>query len=81
MARALSVDLRIRVLAAAAGATHREAGERFEVSAATVTGGAAGIHRACVRRVAETVGLVSSVLQVFAPRESSAHPCYATVME
>lgn len=38
MSRALSVDLRVRVLAAvAAGATHREAGERFGVSAASVS--------------------------------------------
>lgn len=38
MSRALSVDLRVRVLGAvAAGATHREAGERFGVSAASVS--------------------------------------------
>lgn len=38
MSRALSVDLRVRVLrAVAAGATHREAGERFGVSAASVS--------------------------------------------
>jgi len=38
MSRALSVDLRIRVLGAvAAGATHREAAERFGVSAASVS--------------------------------------------
>lgn len=38
MSKALSVDLRIRVLAAVeAGATHREAGERFGVSAASVS--------------------------------------------
>jgi transposase len=38
MSRALSIDLRVRVLAAvAAGATHREAGERFGVSAASVS--------------------------------------------
>jgi transposase len=38
MSKALSVDLRVRVLAAvAAGATHREAGERFGVSAASVS--------------------------------------------
>lgn len=38
MSRALSVDLRIRVLAAVeAGATHRETGERFGVSAASVS--------------------------------------------
>jgi transposase len=38
MSKALSIDLRIRVLAAvAAGATHREAGERFGVSAASVS--------------------------------------------
>ena len=37
MSRALSVDLRVRVLGAvAAGATHREAAERFGVSAASV---------------------------------------------
>lgn len=35
MSRALSIDLRVRVLAAvSAGATHRKAGERFGVSAA-----------------------------------------------
>jgi transposase len=39
MSRALSVDLRVRVLAAVqAGATHREAAERFGVSAASVSG-------------------------------------------
>jgi transposase len=38
MSRALSVDLRIRVLGAvAAGATHRETAERFGVSAASVS--------------------------------------------
>lgn len=38
MSRALSVDLRIRVLGAvAAGAMHREAAERFGVSAASVS--------------------------------------------
>ncbi len=38
MSRALSVDLRVRVLAAvAAGATHRQAAERFGVSAASVS--------------------------------------------
>ena len=38
MSKALSVDLRMRVLAAVAGgATHREAGERFGVSAASVS--------------------------------------------
>jgi transposase len=38
MSRALSVDLRIRVLGTvAAGATHREAAERFGVSAASVS--------------------------------------------
>lgn len=38
MAKALSVDLRVRVVAAvAAGATHREAAERFGVSAASVS--------------------------------------------
>ena len=38
MSKALSVDLRTRVLAAvAAGATHREAGARFGVSAASVS--------------------------------------------
>ena len=38
MSRALSVDLRVRVLrAVAAGATHREAAERFGVSAASVS--------------------------------------------
>jgi transposase len=38
MPRALSVDLRVRVLAAVAqGWTHREAGERFGVSAASVS--------------------------------------------
>lgn len=38
MSKALSVDLRVRVLAAvAAGLTHREAGERFGVSAASVS--------------------------------------------
>lgn len=40
MSKALSVDLRVRVLAAvSAGATHREAAERFGVSAASVSGG------------------------------------------
>jgi len=38
MSRALSVDLRVRVLRAlAVGATHREAAERFGVSAASVS--------------------------------------------
>jgi transposase len=38
MSRALSVDLRVRVLGAVAGgATHREAAERFGVSAASVS--------------------------------------------
>lgn len=38
MSKALSVDLRVRVLGAvAAGATHREAAERFGVSAASVS--------------------------------------------
>ncbi|MFI3905139.1 IS630 family transposase [Ochrobactrum sp. S1502_03] len=38
MSKALSVDLRVRVLAAvAAGATHRDAAERFGVSAASVS--------------------------------------------
>lgn len=38
MSKALSLDLRIRVLAAVhAGASHREAGERFGVSAASVS--------------------------------------------
>lgn len=38
MSKALSLDLRVRVLAAVhAGATHREAGERFGVSAASVS--------------------------------------------
>jgi transposase len=38
MSKALSVDLRTRVLAAVAeGATHREAGARFGVSAASVS--------------------------------------------
>ena len=38
MSRALSVDLRVRVLGAvAAGARHREAAERFGVSAASVS--------------------------------------------
>jgi transposase len=38
MSKALSVDLRIRVLAAvSSGATHREAAERFGVSAASVS--------------------------------------------
>ena len=38
MSKALSLDLRIRVLAAvAAGASHREAAERFGVSAASVS--------------------------------------------
>lgn len=37
MVKALSVDLRVRVLAAvAAGLSHREAGQRFGVSAASV---------------------------------------------
>lgn len=38
MSKALSVDLRVRVLqAVAAGASHREAGDRFGVSAASVS--------------------------------------------
>jgi transposase len=38
MSRALSIDLRVRVLSAvAAGASHREAAERFGVSAASVS--------------------------------------------
>jgi transposase len=38
MSRALSVDLRVRVLVAVAGGlTHRQAGERFGVSAASVS--------------------------------------------
>ena len=38
MSRALSLDLRVRVLAAVhAGASHREVGERFGVSAASVS--------------------------------------------
>lgn len=38
MSKALSVDLRVRVLAAvAAGSTHREAAKRFGVSAASVS--------------------------------------------
>ena len=38
MSKALSIDLRVRVLAAvAAGASHREAGERFGGSAASVS--------------------------------------------
>jgi transposase len=38
MSKALSVDLRVRVLSAVcAGASHREAGERFGVSAASVS--------------------------------------------
>jgi len=38
MSKALSVDLRVRVLAAVAdGLTHREAGDRFGVSAASVS--------------------------------------------
>jgi transposase len=38
MSRALSLDLRVRVLAAVhGGASHREAGERFGVSAASVS--------------------------------------------
>ncbi len=38
MSKALSVDLRVRVLAGvAAGLTHRQAGERFGVSAASVS--------------------------------------------
>ena len=38
MPKALSLDLRVRVLAAVeAGATHREAGERFGVSPASVS--------------------------------------------
>jgi transposase len=38
MSKALSLDLRVRVLSAVqAGATHREAAERFGVSAASVS--------------------------------------------
>ncbi len=38
MSRALSIDLRIRVVAAVdGGASHREAAERFGVSAASVS--------------------------------------------
>src|ERR1700743_3513206 len=38
MSKALSLDLRVRVLAAVtAGASHREVGERFGVSAASVS--------------------------------------------
>jgi transposase len=38
MSKALSLDLRVRVLAALAqGASHREAGERFRVSASSVS--------------------------------------------
>jgi transposase len=38
MSKALSVDLRVRVLAAvASGLSHRQAGERFGVSAASVS--------------------------------------------
>src|ERR1700722_4979093 len=38
MSKALSLDLRVRVLGAVhAGASHREAGERFGVSAASVS--------------------------------------------
>jgi transposase len=38
MSKALSLDLRVRVLAAVqAGASHREAAERFGVSAASVS--------------------------------------------
>lgn len=38
MSKALSIDLRVRVLGAvAAGATHREAASRFGVSAASVS--------------------------------------------
>ena len=38
MSKALSLDLRVRVVAAVeAGASHREAGERFGVSAASVS--------------------------------------------
>lgn len=38
MSKALSIDLRVRVLAAVSGgATHREAAERFGVSAASVS--------------------------------------------
>lgn len=38
MAKALSLDLRTRVLAAvASGLSHRQAGERFDVSAASVS--------------------------------------------
>jgi len=39
MSKALSLDLRTRVLAAvASGLSHRQAGERFGVSAASVSG-------------------------------------------
>ena len=38
MSKALSIDLRVRVVAAvAAGLTHRQAGERFGVSASSVS--------------------------------------------
>jgi transposase len=38
MSRALSVDLRVRVLAAVSeGLTHRQAGERFGIGAASVS--------------------------------------------
>ena len=38
MSKALSLDLRVRVVAVVeAGASHREAGERFGVSAASVS--------------------------------------------
>jgi len=38
MSKALSVDLRVRILAAVAGGlSHRQAGEQFEVSAASVS--------------------------------------------
>ena len=48
MSRALSVDLQVRVLGAvSAGATHREAADRFGVSAAVIppflTGSICGI--------------------------------------
>jgi len=43
MSKALSLDLRTRVLSAVhAGATHREAAERFGVSAASSAAGARG---------------------------------------
>ena len=46
MSKALSVDLRVRVLSAvAAGATHREAAERFGVSAASASRWAARLRQ------------------------------------